>query len=197
MSGYRHKCHLSCDLNAQITCHDKHLHDTKPSLLNEAVPWVSSLQNPPCWMRLFPEYSAYKTLPAEWGCSLSIQPTKPSLLNEPAPWAMSLQNPHCSMSLLIEHRAYKISQFIMFKPYRSAVSIVLTMSIGWQCIYRSVASTVLTESKGWQCTYPSVVSVPLRPAVAPRTLYRPLVNIQHMIYTWYEKLTLPETIYHI
>ena len=68
---------------------------------------ICTIQNPPCWMRLLPEYQAYKTLPAQRACSPSNELTKPSLLNKHAPRAMSLQTPHWSTSLLPEHCAYK------------------------------------------------------------------------------------------
>ena len=79
---------------------------------------ICTIQNPPCWMRLLPEYRAYKTLPAPWAmslqnpyCSTSLLPeyklTKPSLLKKPATWESSIQNPPCSTSMLPEHQSYK------------------------------------------------------------------------------------------
>ena len=55
------------------------------------------------WVYLYVLYKKsslhVESIPAKWGCSLSIELTETSLLNEPAPWVSSLQNPACSMSL--------------------------------------------------------------------------------------------------
>ena len=111
---------------------------TKPSLLNEAAPWASSLHNPPCSTSLLTgrrayttfspqrayslsiqltkpflpyallEHRAYKTLPAEWASSRNNQLTKPSPLNKSSQRTSRLQNPSCSMSQLPEHRINRI-----------------------------------------------------------------------------------------
>ena len=67
---------------------------------------ICMIHNSPCWLRLLPEYRAYKTFPAQRACSLSIEFTKPSLLNKPAPWESSIQNPPSSTSMLTEHQSY-------------------------------------------------------------------------------------------
>ena len=53
-------------------------------------------------MSLFPERRAYKTLPAEWACSPSIELIKPYLLNEAEYRAYNSPTPDqsaCSLSI--------------------------------------------------------------------------------------------------
>ena len=143
----------------------------KPSL--HVMICICTKQNPPCWMRLFPEHWAYKN-PA---CSTSLLPQ-----------TSSLQNPTCSKRLFPEYRAKKN----LPAEWGCSLSIALTKTsllnkvVPWvsglqnpPCstslrstvkvcnkeadklssrTYRCIISTVLTEFSGWQCTYRSVVS---------------------------------------
>ena len=99
---------------------------------------ICTIQNPPCWMRLLPEYRAYKTHPAQRACSLSNELTNVSLLKELLPehwayktllaqWARSPSIELTKPSLFDEHRAYK--PFLLKKPAPRASSLGLNLQL--------------------------------------------------------------------
>ena len=143
---------------------------------------ICTIQNPPCWMKLLPEYQAYKTLPAQRACSPSNELTKPSLLNKPAPRVSSLQNPPFLTSLLPEHQSYKKNLLNKPAPRASRIQNLpcLTSLLSEHPAYNTLPAK-LACSPSIQLTIPSLLNEPVHWTSSLQACKSNLIKIRSLI----------------